>query len=210
MPARAQEVVITPGKSALLVLGVENDFVSPKGKLYPGPATRTRAASMKRLLARARQARMKIFFIHSVRSADSPEFSVFGLTPYLVEGTWGSEFAEGMGPVFDEEVVEARTFDCFVKTNIEHLFRKYDVQPLGDHVIVMGGIANVSIYHAASGLSQRHFNVIVPRDCVFGDRAGEERIMRQLSESPLSYNTMITISRNIRIRESLGLIVKSY
>ena len=210
MTTEPREVVITPGKSALLIVGAEYDFVSPKGRLYVGPNTKARVDSMARFLARARAARMKVFFIHQSRPADSPEFSSFGAAPYLLEGTMGSEITEQLRPVFDEEVIEARTFDCFVKTNLERQFQRYDVRPLEDSIVVMGGKANVGIFHAASGLSQRHFRVVVPRDCVHGEKESEERIMRHISGSGLNYNTTVTTSDEIRIAESLGYFVKSY
>ena len=85
-------------KSALVVVDVENEFIAPgrdtatwaSAVRTPGPASR---------LAGPRACRGRpVIYVHSVREATNPEFTVFNVDEHLMRGSWGAEYCEEIVP----------------------------------------------------------------------------------------------------------------
>jgi len=205
---QVREFTLVPARSALLVVGAENEFVHPDGRLYAGPSARESVSNMSGLLARARQAQMKIFFINSVRAPDAPEFTRFGLSPFLLEGTWNAEITDELKPRSNEVVVETRSHDSFAKTELENRLRKYDVRPCEDQVVIMGGSIHASVHQAATGFGVRLYHVIVPLDCTYGEKDARERTVKWLLGYRRYYNVALTDSNRIKIKPS-ALVARS-
>ena len=195
----ARELTLVPGRSAFLVVGVENDFIHPNGKLHAGPSTLGCVPKIARMLTRAREEKVKIFFLHSVRAADAPEFKYFGHSPFLQEGTWNSEITDELKPQRGEVVVEMRSFDCFARTELESLLGRYDVRPCEDKLVIMGGNVHASLYQAVTGFSVRHYYVVVPVDCTYGEEDARKRALNRLSDVGYNHNVALTNSSRIKL-----------
>ncbi|MDG6904309.1 MAG: cysteine hydrolase [Nitrososphaerota archaeon] len=192
---------IPADKCAVLVVGVQNEFVSPKGDGFVGGNISEVLSKMNGLLERARSANVKaIIYLQSVRRKDSPEFTFYKLAPHLIEGTWNSEFVELLKPKKGDAIVRTESYDCFGRTEMEKVLKKLDVTPCEDHVVVMGGSINVSIYQCVIGLSQRHYYVSVPLDCTYGPEEVRRLALDTLESSSYDYNVTLTDSEKVEFK----------
>ncbi|MFQ6010866.1 MAG: isochorismatase family cysteine hydrolase [Nitrososphaerales archaeon] len=205
-PIPDSEVVLDPKSTILVVVDVQNEFVKPGGRLYDikDQAEKERAHSMVSKLAsflqKCRGENIRTVFLQSVRSADSHEFKVWGTEPHLIEGTWSSQIIDELKPQENEVIVQKRSHDCFIQPDMENLLQKYDHKPFEGKVIVTGGSISVCSYTAIIGFSQRNYYTVVPIDCSYGLKQGEEFAVKQLSTGAYNYNVALTNSDKIRFQ----------
>ena len=199
------EVVLDPKGTVLLVVDVQNEFVKPGGRFYDikDQGERDRAHSMVAKLAsflqKCRQEQdLKIIFLQSIRSIDAPEYKAWGTKPHLLEGTWNSQIIDELKPLDNEVVVQKRSHDCFIKPDMEDIFQKFGLRPFESKFIVTGGSISVCSYTAIIGLSQRNYYTVVPIDCSYGLKQGEEFAINQFSSGAYNYNVALTNSDKIR------------
>ena len=205
------EVVLDPKSTVLLVVDVQNEFVKPGGRFYDikDQAERDRAHSMvsklESFLGKCRQENLKIIFLQSVRSPDAPEFKAWGTKPHLLEGTWPSQIIDELKPRDNEVVVQKRSHDCFIKPELESVFQKLGLRPFETKFIVTGGSISVCSYTAIIGLSQRNYYTVVPIDCSYGLKQGEEFAIKQLSSGAYNYDVALTNSDKIRFESAASV-----
>ncbi|MCH8023039.1 MAG: cysteine hydrolase [Thaumarchaeota archaeon] len=205
------EVVLDPKSTVLLVVDVQNEFVKPGGRFYDikDQAELDRAHLMVRklesFLGKCREENLRIIFLQSIRSPDAPEFKAWGTKPHLLEGTWPSQIIDELKPRDNEIVVQKRSHDCFIKPDMEDVFRKLDLRPFETKFIVTGGSISVCSYTAIIGLSQRNYYTVVPIDCSYGLKQGEEFAIKQFSTGAYNYNVALTNSDKIRFESASGV-----
>jgi nicotinamidase-related amidase len=200
---RPMEFTLVPGQSATFVIGAENDFVNREGKLYAGPSASNCLPKVAELLARARRQHMKIFFVHSARPSNATEPRDTTVFPLPIEGTWGSHITDELAPLRGETIVESNSFDCFARTDLESALRRYDVRSCQDKVVIVGGSIHAGLYQAITGFSVRHYYVLVPLDCVYGDDGARRRVVERLSMVGYNHNVALTASDSIRMKPRL-------
>ena len=74
------KVFLDPRVTALIVVDMQVDFVSPKGKLFVPGAQKTIPA-IRHLIAKARKARVPVIFTQDWHRVDDPDFPSGRLTP---------------------------------------------------------------------------------------------------------------------------------
>src|SRR5436305_73687 len=117
------------------------------------------------LLDRARAAGVPVIYVHSVREATNPEFTVFNVDEHLMRGSWGAEYCEEIAPQPGEPIVDKQCHDCFARTEMEGVLARLGIHAL-DHTVIVTGVAlDVCVSHAALGFSVRDYFVAVPMDC---------------------------------------------
>src|SRR5687768_7370911 len=89
-----EPVTLDPARTALVIVDMENYFCK-RGNQRMFDVIEP----IRQLLEKARGAGVKVIFVHSVRSADAIEFSVFGRTPYIVEGTEDAAIVDELTPL---------------------------------------------------------------------------------------------------------------
>src|SRR3972149_790987 len=89
------EVKLDPRVTALLVVDMQVDFVSPKGKLCVPEARKTIPAIL-HLISKNRRAKRPIFFTQDWHRADDPEFSLWPL--HAVAETPGAKVGSQLRP----------------------------------------------------------------------------------------------------------------
>jgi nicotinamidase-related amidase len=156
-------------KTALVIVDMQK-------YIYDEPGSR--AASViegnVRLLKMAREAGVQVIHIKSVRQPDSLEFTVFGRTPYMLEGSREAEIIDELAPLPDEPVVTKYTYDPFARTELNQLLIDKGIWPTDTTVIVTGVSALVSAYSASVGFKCRHYLTLIPMDCQAAASVEEE------------------------------------
>jgi nicotinamidase-related amidase len=121
------KVFLDPRITALIVVDMQVDFVSPKGKLFVPEAPRTIPA-IRHLIAKARKARVPVIFTQDWHRVDDPEFSIW--PSHAQEGTRGAQLAPGLKPLAKDHFIRKRTYDAFFSTDLDLLLRQKNIQNL--------------------------------------------------------------------------------
>ena len=204
---RGKILELNPLDTVMIVVDVQNDRHKPGGMSYEQMndkehlETKSYILRLQRLLQRCREEKMRIVHSQSIRAADDPWFRVFGTHQRLLEGTWGVEIIDKVKPLPHERVVQKRCLDCFANTNMEAVLEEMNVIPTKDTVIVTGGANSSCAYHAIMGFTARHYEVVVPLDCIYGAAEGERFMIDQLSSPEYSFNTVLTRSELIAFKQ---------
>lgn len=182
-------VRVDPGRTALLVGDMQNDFVKEPGTLVVPDAEAT-IRPIRGLLDLARESGMRVVFTQDTHGDGDPEWEIWG--EHCREGNWGWQVVDELAPLEGETTIRKPRYDAFYGTHLEHTLRQWDV----DALIVCGTVANICVFYTAAGAAMRWFDVVVPRDCVssfneFDMEASLSQISTLLGE--------VTDSENIRI-----------
>lgn len=160
-----------PRLAALLVVDVQNDFVSPEGSAGKrGEDVSAALAMMPNLLAlieAARRVALTIVYIRTTHSewTDTPSWiyrssQKSGLSTCR-EGTWGAEFYEGISPRPSERVVIKHRYSAFINTDLNTILRARGIQS----VLVCGVATNVCVETSARDAYMFDYYVTVIDDC---------------------------------------------
>jgi nicotinamidase-related amidase len=145
--------------TALVVVDMQNDFVSPGGALVVPDAART-VPVIAGLLARARDAGARVFYTQDTHGEGDPEFPIWGR--HCPEGEWGWQIVDALAPRPGERVIRKLRYDGFFGTSLDHELRLAGVQT----VVVCGTVANICVLHTAGSAALRGYRVVVPVDAV--------------------------------------------
>jgi len=155
---KVSEKVMLPAKeTAIIVVDMQNDFVDPNGKLTV-PTARETIPAIKKLLDKARNANVKIFYTQDWHRKDDIEFSIWG--EHAVEGTWGAEIIDDLKPRDEDILIKKLRYDAFFGTPLDHLLRIYGIK----NVVIVGTVANICVLHTAGSAALRGYKVIIPMD----------------------------------------------
>ncbi len=169
MPATVEvpEVPVQPAvslpaaTSALIVVDMQNDFVSQGGTLVVPDAAAT-VPVIAALLRRARAAGVRVYYTQDTHQPGDPEFPIWG--EHVLEGTWGWQIVDALRPAAGERgqvrVIEKLRYDGFFGTSLDHELRLAGIQ----NVIVCGTVANICVLHTAGSAALRGYRVILPVD----------------------------------------------
>ena len=184
-------VRVDPGRTALIIGDMQNDFVTESGTLVV-PSAESTVPAIRNQLELARNSGMRVVFVQDTHRDGDPEWEIWG--EHCREGSWGWQVVEGLAPREDEVTIRKPRYDAFYGTQLEHMLRVWGV----DTLIICGTVANICVHYTASSAAMRWFNVIVPRDCIssFNDFDMEA----SLSQTATLLGE-VTSSENIRIGE---------
>jgi ureidoacrylate peracid hydrolase len=160
-----------PRYAALIVVDVQNDFVSPEGSAGKrgddvGPAM-TMVANLVRLIEEGRRVGLTIIYIRTTHSdwTDTPSWiyrtsQKSGLSTCR-EGSWGAEFYEGISPLPSERVVIKHRYSAFINTDLNTVLRARGIQS----VLVCGVATNVCVETTARDGYMYDYYVTMIEDC---------------------------------------------
>lgn len=148
-------------RTALLALHYQNEVLHPEGRIKVGMAEKSdnrervkeRAAT---LLAFARRTGIPVI---SVRIAFAPGHAdvIQNCTIFrnvvkngaMIDGSWGAEFHEGLGPLPGEAVVKHTRVNAFYGSDLDDILRGMGT----DHLIIAGiatnSVVSTTVAHAA-------------------------------------------------------------
>jgi ureidoacrylate peracid hydrolase len=184
-----------PHHTAVVVVDMQNDFVSPGGAWDLGGEDISMAqqalAGITRLIARAREAGVPVFFIRSIyNSADGRHLSDvflhqaakhpsgrFSRVPVCIEGTWGWQLAPGLDPRPEDTIVVKHRYSAFINTDLDARLRARGVRTL----ILTGVGTGVCVEATARhGFELDYYNVIVSDCCGAYTREGHEQGLQRM------------------------------
>jgi nicotinamidase-related amidase len=169
------DVVHDPGKTAIVVIDLENEFCDARGKLYLGQAAADAVYASAALIERGRNAGNRIIWVQSARERDAIEFAAFDRDPHLIDGTWSVQFSPPLNVLDGEPVIKKHSHDCFNHTNLDAYLEQNGIIGPEWLMIVVGVGLDVCVNHAVLGFSVRNYRVAVPLDCT-APREGPEAI----------------------------------
>jgi len=152
-------VRVDPGRTALIIGDMQNDFVKEGGTLVV-PSARGTIPAIQTLLDLARGSGMRVVFVQDTHRDGDPEWEIWG--EHCREESWGWQVVDELAPREDEATIRKPRYDAFYGTPLEHLLRLWGI----DTLIVCGTVANICVHYTASSAAMRWFNVIVPGDCI--------------------------------------------
>ncbi|HET8564050.1 MAG TPA: isochorismatase family cysteine hydrolase [Candidatus Binatia bacterium] len=160
-----------PRLAALLVVDVQNDFVSPQGSAAKrGDDVNTAVAmvpTLTGLIEAARRVGLTVVYIKTTHSewTDTPSWiyrsSQRGGLSTCREGTWGAEFYEGISPLPSERVVIKHRYSAFINTDLNTVLKAKDIQS----VLVTGVATNVCVETTARDAYMFDYYVTFVEDC---------------------------------------------
>ncbi len=152
-------IELPAGKTAVIVVDMQNDFVKPGGKLVV-PSAKDTIPSIRKLLDKAREKNVLIIYTKDTHYRSDPEFDIWG--EHVVKGTWGWEIVDELKPSNNDIVVEKTRYDGFYGTPIDDLLRVYGIE----YVVIVGTVANICVLHTAGSAALRWYKVVVPLDAI--------------------------------------------
>lgn len=154
-----ERVTIDPAHSALVVVDMQNDFVSEGGSLVVPDAAAT-VPAIGALLELARSSGMRAVFSQDTHADGDPEWRIW--PEHAREGSWGWQIVDALAPRPDETVIRKVRYDAFYGTPLDHLLRLWGVRTL----VICGTVANICVHYTAASAALRWYDVIIPRDAV--------------------------------------------
>ncbi len=160
-----------PRLAALLIVDVQNDFVSPEGSA--GKRGEDVSASLAmvprliRLIGAARRIGLTVVYIKTTHSewTDTPSWiyrtsQKSGLNSCR-EGSWGAEFYDGIAPLATERTVIKHRYSAFINTDLNTVLKARGVQS----VLVTGVATNVCVETTARDAYMFDYYVTLVEDC---------------------------------------------
>jgi nicotinamidase-related amidase len=153
------QVKLDPLSTALIIVDMQVDFVSPKGNLCV-PEARKTIPAIRRLVERSRKAKVTIIFTQDWHRADDPEFAIW--PAHAVGGTHGARIISQMKPGPKDYFIRKRTYDAFFGTDLDILLRQKGIRNLA----ITGTVANICVLHTAGSARLRGFEIVLPLDAI--------------------------------------------
>ncbi len=153
----AENVVVDPGTTAVVIVDMQKDFVEDGGALKVEGAKDT-VPKIKKLLDWARRVNVPVFFTQDTHLEGDPEWEIWGR--HVEKGTRGWEIVDDLAPQDGELVLQKARYDGFYGTGLDHELRLRDV----DTLVVCGTVANICVHYTAASAGLRWYRVIHPVD----------------------------------------------
>jgi ureidoacrylate peracid hydrolase len=160
-----------PKYAALVVVDVQNDFVSSDGSAAKRGedvgAAIAMVPNLVRLIQEARRVGLTIVYIKTTHSewTDTPSWiyrssQKSGLNTCR-EGTWGADFYNGIAPLPSERVVIKHRYSAFINTDLNTVLKARAIQS----VLVCGVATNVCVETTARDAYMYDYYVTMIDDC---------------------------------------------
>jgi ureidoacrylate peracid hydrolase len=186
-----------PRYAALIVVDVQNDFVSPEGSAGKRGddvgAAMAMIPNLTGLIDQARRVGLTIIYIRTTHSdwTDTASWvyrtsQKSGLSTCR-EGSWGAEFYDGIAPLPTERVVIKHRYSAFINTDLNTVLKARGVQS----VLVCGVATNVCVETTARDGYMYDYYVTMIDDC------------------SAAYDAKLHMSTLENIRRHFGLVASS-
>ena len=159
---------LTPGRTALLILELQNDVISEGGAFSssgaPAHAVQQNLVKNVKALAEAmRKAGGTVVHIHYIVEPGGPGLQLNAPlyrgvleNRALVRGTWGASPVEGLEPQPGDFVVEKMRMNAFYGTRLDAILRSRQIGTL----VITGAWTNFSVEHTARHGADAGYEVI--------------------------------------------------
>jgi nicotinamidase-related amidase len=151
------EVRVDPERTALIVVDMQNDFVSEGGSLRVPDATAT-VPAIQRLIGLARRHGLRLIYTQDTHRDGDPEWRIW--PEHAREDSWGWQIVDALAPEPGDTVITKVRYDAFYGTPLDHLLRLWGIEAL----VICGTVANICVHYTAASAALRWYQVIIPRD----------------------------------------------
>ncbi|MSQ73108.1 MAG: cysteine hydrolase [Betaproteobacteria bacterium] len=187
---------IDPRWTAVLVVDMQNDFVSPGGVWAESGADISMGwqalACIVRLIARARRHAVPVYFVRSTyNSADNRHLSDVWLQqagrspsrrfvniPVCVEGSWGWELAAGLEPRAGDSVITKHRYSAFHRTDLDASLKANGIRTLLVTGVGTSVCVESTVRHA---FEHDYYSVIVGDGCGAYTREVHEQALTRMN-----------------------------
>ncbi len=164
---------LIPGKTALLIIDMQNDFVSEKGYLglkgQDLSMVRDTVPAVKGLLDYFRKNKMQVIYTQTAhfRYTNTENWvsrtAQKSLDPSIcIPGTWGAEIIDELKPLENEAVVVKHRYDAFLDTDLHVILRAGGVENL----IIVGTQTNLCVDTTARTSYMMDYVTVLADDCI--------------------------------------------
>src|SRR5438045_6184849 len=115
------DVKVDPERTALIVVDMQNDFVSEGGSLVVADAKAT-IPRIQALLELARGSGMHVVFSQDTHDEGDPEWQIW--PEHARRGSWGWQIVDELAPREGELVVQKDGYEAFCGTSLGHMLRR--------------------------------------------------------------------------------------
>jgi ureidoacrylate peracid hydrolase len=160
-----------PRYAALIVVDVQNDFVSPEGSAGKRGddvgAAMAMIPNLTRLIDEARKVGLTIVYIRTTHSEWTDTASWIYRTSQKSglntcrEGTWGAEFYDGIAPLPSERLVIKHRYSAFINTDLNTILKARGIES----ILVCGVATNVCVETTARDGYMYDYYVTMIDDC---------------------------------------------
>lgn len=213
---------ITPERTALLVIDMQNDFCRAGGYAYQclerkglGAAAITSLRGpiepLKRVIEAARKASLTVIYTvesHWADLSNVPPNKMEGTIragapigangPYgrhLIRGNWGTEVIEELEPLPNEHVVHKAGKNAFVATDLDLILRAKGVT----HLAVTGVTTDCCVLFTRQGARDRGYYTVQIEDCCAASyHENHEAIFNMIRAHPEAFGLMTSSDMFIR------------
>lgn len=145
-------------KTGLIVVDLLNDFMDENGSLFCGEECKNIIPKIKSRINEFREKNLPIIYLQDSHKEDDLEFEKF--PRHCVKNTWGSEIIEELKPGQDDIIIKKTRFSGFYDTSLADVLDKFSLETL----YVTGVCTSICVMDTIGGLSNRDYEVIVPKE----------------------------------------------
>lgn len=194
-------------RTAVVAIHLQNDVLHPEGKMLAGVPRDERREELvtaaRSLLQWARGSAVPVVSVriafppgHVGVTCNSPIFRAAVASEALVEGSWGAEFYEGLGPVTGEAVVVHSRINAFHDSTLQGILEATGAT----RVLICGVATHSAVEHTARHAADLGYDVAVVEDaCGAADMTLHEAALAVLTP----HVTEVTTTREV-IESSAG------
>ncbi len=168
-------------KSVLLIIDMQNAFISPKGSLATMGLDTSRVSKsiepIKKIADAFRQANRPVIYIQHTHRPDGLDYGLIShVFPPLnsighcIDGTWDQEIIDELIPHKSDIIVKKHRFSSFYGTQLENILHSLDAETL----VVTGISTNICVESTIRDAFYRDYNVFVPADATAAFTEAEE------------------------------------
>ncbi len=161
-----REFVRDPGRTALLVIDMQNDFLLPEAPV-PAPGGLDLIPTIAGLAEACRNAGFPVVFTQEMHRADLSDFGIeldFE-PPHCLEGTPGMDVVAGLAPRAGDVLIQRkRRYDAFLGTDLDVALRVRGVENL----LVTGVCTDICVISTVHHARNLDYRCVVLRDGVAG------------------------------------------
>ena len=151
-------ITVPTGKTILLIVDMQNDFVKEGGSLVV-PAAKGTVSNIRKLIASARKSKVKVAYTQDTHYDNDLEWKIW--PKHCKINSWGWQIIDELKPKQDEIVFQKNRYDGFYGTSLEHYMN--NVWKV-NNIIITGTVSNICVAHTAASAGLRWYNIIVPAD----------------------------------------------
>ncbi len=188
--------ILRPQRSALIVIDMQNDFLSPKGFFATHPDSvgggtidgmQATVPHIQNLISTARQAHVPVIFTkgyEDVKFRTGPGFrravkwqeTDGDGSVNSQSGTWGAELYEGIEPQEGDIVVEKHKWSAFDGKDKDGKTLDEILKEKGIRTLVLTGVVTETCVHStAQEAFNKDYFVVVPKDSVGSNKSEQHR-----------------------------------